>query len=114
VFLRQGRAGGPITIEGDGEQTRDFVHVDDVVQANLRAATTDVVGEAYNVGGGSEITISALARKVRTLTGDEADIEHVDPRPGDIDESLADISKARERLGYEPTVELDDGLASVV
>jgi UDP-glucose 4-epimerase len=114
VFLRQGRAGGPITVEGTGEQTRDFVHVDDVVQANLRAATTDAVGEAYNVGSGSEITIGALARTVQGLTGGDATIEHVDPRPGDIDESLADVSKARERLGYEPTVDLDDGLDSVV
>ncbi len=114
VFLRQGRAGGPITIEGDGEQTRDFVHVDDVVQANLRAATTDAVGEAYNVGCGTEITISALARKIQGLTGGDAPIEHVDPRAGDIDESLADISKARERLGYEPTLGLDAGLESIV
>jgi UDP-glucose 4-epimerase len=114
VFLRQGRAGGPITVEGDGEQTRDFVHVDDVVQANLRAATTDAVGEAYNVGCGTETTISALARKIRGLTGGDTPIEHVDPRPGDIDESLADISKARERLGYEPTIDLGEGLESVV
>jgi UDP-glucose 4-epimerase len=114
VFLRQGRAGGPITVEGTGEQTRDFVHVDDVVQANLRAATTDAVGEAYNVGSGSQITIGALARKVQGLTGDDAAIDHVDPRPGDIDESLADVSKARERLGYEPTTTLDEGLESVV
>jgi UDP-glucose 4-epimerase len=114
VFLRQGRAGGPITVEGTGEQTRDFVHVDDVVQANLRAATTDAVGEAYNVGSGSQITIGALARKVQGLTGDDAAIDYVDPRPGDIDESLADVSKARERLGYEPTTTLDEGLESVV
>ena len=114
VFLRQCRGGGPITIEGDGAQTRDFVHVDDVVQANLRAATTDAVGEAYNIGCGEKITISALAEKVRDLTAGDVDITHVDPRPGDIDESLADISKAREGLRYAPTVELDDGLASIV
>jgi UDP-glucose 4-epimerase len=114
VFFRQGRAGGPITIEGSGEQTRDFVHVDDVVQANLRAATTDAVGEAYNVGCGTETTVSALAEKIRALTGGDAEITHVDRRPGDIDDSLADISKARERLGYEPTVGLDEGLDSVV
>jgi UDP-glucose 4-epimerase len=116
VFRRQARAGGPITVEGSGDQTRDFVHVDDVVQANLRAATAgaDAVGEAYNVGSGESIRIAALARRVRDLADADAEITHVDPRPGDIDESLADVSKARERLGYEPTVDLDDGLASLV
>jgi UDP-glucose 4-epimerase len=114
VFLRQARAGDPITVEGDGQQTRDFVHVDDVVQANLRAATTDAVGEAYNVGGGTSTTIDELAATLREMTGGESLIEHVDPRPGDIDRSVADVSKARSKLGYEPTVDLDDGLASVL
>jgi UDP-glucose 4-epimerase len=114
VFQRQTAAGEPITIEGDGEQTRDFVHVDDVVQANLRAATTDAVGEAYNVGGGTATTVNELAETVRELTGGTSPIEHVEPRPGDIDRSVADVSKIRSKLGYEPTVGVREGLEALL
>lgn len=113
-FLDQARSGGPITVEGDGEQTRDFVYVDDVVQANLRAATTDETGTSYNVGTGSNITIRELAETVQTLSDTDPDIVHTDPRPGDIEQSEADISKARERLGFEPTVSVEDGLANLI
>ncbi|WP_134672102.1 NAD-dependent epimerase/dehydratase family protein [Halorussus marinus] len=110
VFFRQARDGGPVTVEGDGEQTRDFVHVSDVVRANLLAATTDRVGEPFNVGTGTSVTVNELAETVIEVTGSDADIEHVDPRPGDIRHSEADVSAAREALGYEPTVSLEDGL----
>jgi UDP-glucose 4-epimerase len=114
VFLRQARAGEPITIEGSGEQTRDFVHVDDIVRANCLAATTDAVGEAYNVGRGVATTITDLAGVIRERVGSDSPVEHVDPRPGDIDESVADVSKARAKLGYEPTVDLESGLDALV
>ncbi|PSP55912.1 UDP-glucose 4-epimerase [Halobacteriales archaeon QS_1_67_19] len=110
VFFRQAAEGGPITVEGDGEQTRDFVHVSDVVRANLLAATTDSVGEPFNVATGSSVTINELAETVRAVTDADAEITHVDPRPGDIRHSEADVSKAREQLGYEPTVSLREGL----
>lgn len=111
VFLEQARAGDPITVHGSGEQTRDFVHVDDVVQANLRAATTDAVGVAYNVGTGSSISIAELAELIREVTDSDSPITHEAERPGDISESEADVSRARERLGFEPTVDLRTGLA---
>ena len=114
VFLEQARAGDPITVEGDGEQTRDFVHVDDVVRANRLAATTDATGTAYNVGTGSSVTVRELAEAVRDVTGADVPIEHVDPRPNDIQRSKADISRARRELGFEPTVSLRDGLATLV
>jgi UDP-glucose 4-epimerase len=110
VFFEQAADGGPLTVEGDGEQTRDFVHVSDVVQANLLAATTDCVGEAFNVGTQHSVTISELAETVVGLTDDSVEISHVDPRPGDIRHSEADTSKARTELGYEPTVSLEAGL----
>lgn len=113
VFLRQAVAGDPITVDGTGTQTRDFVHVDDVVRANLLAATTDHVGEAYNVGTGGAVSIRELADVVRDVTGSDSEVVHRDPRPGDIEHSLADVSKARDRLGYEPTVELADGLTDL-
>jgi UDP-glucose 4-epimerase len=110
VFRRQASTGGPITVEGDGAQTRDFVHVEDVVQANIAAATTEHVGEAYNVGSGVETSVLELAKTIQDVTHTDASIEHVAPREGDIENSCADISKIRDELGYEPTVRLADGL----
>jgi UDP-glucose 4-epimerase len=114
VFLDQARAGDPITVEGEGDQTRDFVHVDDVVRANRLAATRGEPGEAYNVGTGASVTIRELAATVRDVTGADVPIEHVDPRPNDIQRSRADVSKAQRELGFEPTVSLRDGLARTV
>ena len=110
AFAGQAREGGPLTVHGDGEQTRDFVNVADVVQANLLAATTDATGEAFNVGTGRRHTIRHVAEVIRDAVGPDAEITHTDPREGDIRHSGADISKATDRLGYEPTVALDDGL----
>jgi UDP-glucose 4-epimerase len=113
TFLEQARRGDPLTVHGDGEQTRDFVHVSDVVRANLRAAATDAVGEAYNVGTGRSISIADLAALVRRLADSESDIVRTEGRRGDIRHSEADISKASTRLDYEPTVPLEQGLADL-
>jgi UDP-glucose 4-epimerase len=110
AFLEQAHSGGPITVEGDGTQTRDFVHVADVVDANLRAATTDRVGRAFNVGTGTETEIEALAETVRDVTGEEAPIVHTDPRDGDIDRSCASTARARDELGFEANLDLEAGL----
>ena len=114
AFTEQARSGEPITVHGDGEQTRDFVHIDDVVRANRLAATTDNVGGAYNIGTGESVTIKSLAEKIRASVGSDSEIVYTDPREGDIRHSRADISRARERLGYEPTVDLDTGLDTLV
>ncbi|MBX0322125.1 NAD-dependent epimerase/dehydratase family protein [Halomicroarcula sp. F13] len=111
AFTEQARSGGPLTVQGDGQQTRDFVNVADVVQANLLAATTDATGEAFNVGTGTGTTIWTVAETIRDRVAPDAEITSVEPRRGDIRESVADVGKARERLGYEPTVALEDGLA---
>jgi len=110
AFAGQARDGGPLTVHGDGGQTRDFVNVTDVVQANLLAATTDATGQAFNVGTGTETTIRTVAETIRDHVDLTADVTHTDARAGDIRESVADISKVRERLGYEPSVSLSDGL----
>jgi len=114
AFTEQARTGEPITVHGDGEQTRDFVHIDDVVRANRLAATTDTVGTAYNVGTGDTVTIRKLAEKIRASVGGEPEIVHTEAREADIRHSQADISRAREQLGYEPTVDLDRGLDTLV
>lgn len=114
VFIEQALSGEPITVHGDGEQTRDFVFIEDVVKANLRAAETDHVGEAYNIGTGESVSIRELAEIVQDLTNTNSDIVHTEARTGDIKHSKADISKAREKLLYEPTVSLREGLERTI
>jgi len=114
TFLRQAMAGDPLTVEGDGTQTRDFVYVDDVVRANLLAATTDATGVPFNVGTGTQTSIAALASAVRDAVGVTVPITHVDPRPSDIDHSAAETERAADQLGFEAQVSLADGLSATV
>ncbi|ARS89634.1 NAD-dependent epimerase/dehydratase family protein [Natrarchaeobaculum aegyptiacum] len=113
VFVEQATSGEPITVEGDGTQTRDFVHVEDVVQANLLAGAGDATG-VFNVGTGESVTILELAELVADAADSSPEIVHVPARQGDIDRSRADVSKIEATLGYEPTVRLADGLEDVV
>ena len=111
IFRDQALNDEPITVEGDGSQTRDFVHVDDVVRANLLAAThDDAPGKAFNVGTGTEISIRELAEVIKDVTASDSEITHVDPREGDIEESVAEISRARDVLDFEPEYDIYDGL----
>jgi nucleoside-diphosphate-sugar epimerase len=96
---------------GDGEQTRDFTYIENVVQANLLASTsTDAVGEALNIGCGERISLNRILHIVSELLGIQVDAEYREQRPGDVRDSLADINKARELLGYTPTVNFHEGL----
>ena len=99
-------------IYGDGEQSRDFTYVDNVVQANLKAAqTTKGVGSVINIANGERITLNQLLRELKELTGkDSVNAIYEKARPGDVLHSLADISRARELLGFEPQVGLREGL----
>lgn len=110
AFVRNVTAGEPLVVHGDGAQTRDFVHVRDVVRANLLAATTDNVGTAFNVGTGRGISVANLAALIRNLAGADVPIRHDDPRSGDVDHSVADLTRARAGLGFRPTIELGVGL----
>lgn len=105
IFLRQRKEGKPLTITGDGLQTRDFTHVSDVVRANILAATSSRVGrgEVINIGAGRSVTIQYLA----FLFGGEA--EYI-PARVEAEHSLADRSKAKELLGWEPLVSLEEGI----
>ena len=114
VFIEQALNDEPITVHGDGEQTRDFIHVDDVVRANLLAAETDHVGEAYNIATGKETSIRELAELIQEVTDTDSDIVHVEEREGDIERSVADIEKARESLDYDPEVSLHEGLERTI
>ena len=114
IFNRQASNGESITVDGDGEQTRDFIHVSDIVRANILAATTEDVGESYNIGTGESVTINDIATEISDIHCTDSDIIHTDARTGDIRHSEAEISKAREKLGFDPSVSLEDGLQRLV
>lgn len=113
AFLDRVRRDEPLCIHGDGTQTRDFVHVRDVVDANLQAAQTKETGLAYNIGTGTETSINELASICRQLASKDPGCEHVDGRPGDVPRSCADISRAQNHLGFEPSVGLESGLSTL-
>ena len=110
-FVKRIRGGEAPLIHGTGEQSRDFTYVDNTVEANLLASNAEGVGgEAFNIATSQPITIQHLAESVAEWLGWDGGIDHGPARPGDILHSYADISKARELLGYEPQVGFDEGL----
>ena len=97
---------------GDGEQTRDFTYVDNAVQANLLACEApNVSGKVFNVGVGGRVSLNEVLRELKRITGKTLETKYEPPRDGDIRDSQADISQAREFLGYEPNVAFEEGLA---
>ncbi len=115
-FIDRALRGQPIEIFGDGEQTRDFCYVDNVVQANLLAASRPAAsrGEPINIAGGRRITLNALCDELRTHFRETLQVTHGPARNGDIRHSFADISAARDRLGFEPRVTWEQGLAPTI
>jgi UDP-glucose 4-epimerase len=111
-FISAAIAGRPVTVFGDGGQSRDFTYVDNVVDANLGAmAAGGVSGQVFNVACGRRFTINELLGELRLLTGREVSARYEDARPGDIRHSLADTSCARTALGYRATVSFREGVA---
>ncbi len=111
LFIRAALRGEPLTIHGDGLQSRDFTYVDNVVQANLLAfEASDVAGEVFNVACDARYTVLDIARSIEGLIGRPLVLQHTAPRSGDVRHTQADIDKARRRLRYEPTVGFDDGM----
>ena len=114
-FIRLALNGEPLPIEGDGTQTRDFTYIDDVVSANLLSLTTpELHGECVNIGYGEQTSVLSLAETVIGQTRSASKIVHRDPRPGDVRDSLADISLAHSLLGYKPAFPLADGLVATI
>jgi nucleoside-diphosphate-sugar epimerase len=100
---------------GDGEQSRDFTYIDNVVDANLLASEAPgVSGQAFNIACGERISLNRLLDELRGILGTEIEASYLEPRPGDVKHSLADISRAEEQLGYSPAVEFSDGLRRTV
>jgi UDP-glucose 4-epimerase len=111
LFITAIAAGDPVTIFDDGEQSRDFTYIDNVVAANLLAASADgASGRIVNVSAGTPTTVNALADMIGRLLDKPVEREYLPPRPGDLRDSWADVSEARRLLGFEPKVDLEDGL----
>lgn len=113
LFITLALEGRSPTVNGDGEQTRDFTYVENAVAANLLAChrpAEAVSGKVFNVGCGERISVNELWREVRRITGASVDVVHGPPRPGDVRDSLADLTLGRSLLGYHPRVALADGL----
>ena len=103
-----------LLIYGDGEQTRDFVHVDDVVQANIKAADSIGVSGAFNIASGKRVTINRLVEMITKDNGNSIKIEHGPQRPGDVLHSLADLTLAFQRINYTPLKGLEEGIEEYV
>ena len=112
-FLESARAGSPLTIFGDGHQTRDFVYVDDVTAALEHAALSPSLSGVYNVASGHSVSVLRLAELILALTGLRSEIRHAPARPGDILHSSASIEKIR-ATGWKPSFDLAAGLQNIV
>ena len=109
-FLKAARDGEPISVFGDGEQTRDFTFVADIVQATRAAAVSGQPGAAYNVGGGERVSLNAVLATIEEITGRPFDVRREAPQKGDMRDTAADTSAAQRDLGFRSTVGLREGL----
>ena len=115
-FISALLTGEAITVYGDGEQSRDFTYVDNVVAANLLAmrAGSDALGKVFNVGCGDRSTLNSLIRTLEHILNIKANVDYAQAREGDVRHSLADISLARRILGYTPAIKFEEGLRRTV
>ena len=109
-FFKDVSEKGVITIQGDGQQTRDLLHVKDLCRAILMALEIDIGGEVLHIATGTETSILEVAGMVRDVTGGRVDIQHAPARQGDVRRSYASIARARRVLGWQPRIGLRDGL----
>ena len=114
IFVSKALKNEPLLIFGDGEQTRDFVFVKDVVHANILAATSKKACGVYNVANGQSITIKQIAQLIIETTNSKSEIQFVDPRPGDIKHSLASIESTKTELNFKPAFNLHEGLRQTI
>ena len=110
-FLTAARDGLPITVYGDGSQTRDFTYVDDIVSAARAAALSGRPGGVYNVGGGERVALNEVLRLIESVTGRRLQVQYQEPQMGDMKDTFADTAAASRDLGFRSTVNLAEGLA---
>lgn len=116
-FIHSMKNGEQPTIYGDGEQSRDFTHVDNVVQSNIIACESnskDIIGEVINIACGKRITINHLVDSINKILGSEIHSIFAPPRPGDVKHSLANIGKAQQLLNYEVHIQFHEGLQKII
>jgi nucleoside-diphosphate-sugar epimerase len=109
-FIKAALNGDPITLYGDGEQTRDFTYVGDAVAATIAAGEKGVPGRAYNIGGGSRVSLNTLFEIIERIDGKRLKINREPVQKGDMHDTFADTTLARADLGFQPTVTLEQGL----
>jgi UDP-glucose 4-epimerase len=114
-FIRAMLANEPVTVYGDGEQSRDFTYVDNVVEANLLAMRANgAVGKVFNIGCGEQITLNRLIRVLEKILSTRAIVNYTDPKVGDVRHSVADVGLARRVLGYQHNISFEMGLRKTV
>jgi nucleoside-diphosphate-sugar epimerase len=114
-FIAAALTGAPVAVHGDGQQSRDFTYVDNVVVANFLAMEAPLGdGDVFNVSGGQRVTVLELVDTIGRIVGRRPRAVHISPRLGDVRHSFADISAARARLGYEPVIGFEEGLRRTV
>jgi UDP-glucose 4-epimerase len=111
LFIRAALRDEPLTVHGDGEQSRDFTYVDNVVEANLKACTAPGVGgEVFNIACDTRYSVLEIAHTIESLLGRKVKIQHTPPRAGDVRHTQASIKKAQRLLGYRPAVGFEEGM----
>ena len=113
-FIKAVLSDEAVTVYGEGTQTRDFTFINDVLEALSLAAKTELCGEAFNIGGGSQISINELIGRIEGITGKKAQVSRVVKQHGDVRDTRADISKAWTMLGWKPHWDIERGLAEYV
>lgn len=110
-FLKAAHDNEPISVYGDGHQTRDFTYISDAIDANLKAMSLPEHGNVFNIGGAERSSVLDVLTTIENVTGQAIKINYLPKQPGDPMHTWADISEAQRKLGYDPKVKLEDGLA---
>jgi UDP-glucose 4-epimerase len=113
-FVKAISNGNEITVYGDGTQTRDFTYVDDAVEANILAAENNIIGEVFNIGGGSRIRVNALIDEIEKIVGKKANMKYIEKQKGDVRDTWADVSKARVMLNWKPKIDIHYGMRKYI
>ena len=113
-FVKAIFRGDEITVFGDGTQTRDFTYVDDAVEVNILAAESNSVGEVFNIGGGSRISVNDLIEMMDNIIGKKAKVKYIEKQKGDVRDTLADVSNARKKMNWKPKIDIYHGLREYI
>jgi len=103
-----------ITIYGDGNQTRDFTFISDVIDANILAIKSNIVGKVFNIGGGSRISVNEVIKILEEILGKEAEVKYIEKQKGDVEHTYSSIEKAKNMLGYNPKIDIRTGLERMI